>query len=136
VLAPGGAFFGYVVPHNPDCVQKGFAWVNEVLKGYAVQDENQTAKAEVFRTDSGSEAYLPFLQEYGLEGIGVSGVYPLPMISHSVDFPFTLMPEESEKALVRHLKDMLSRRRFEQDGHPWFCEERYGQAFLLWGFKK
>lgn len=136
VLSPGGVFFGYVVPHNPDCVQKEFAWFNEVLKGYLPKETRQPAKVEVFRTDSGSETYLPHLTEFGLTDVGVSGVYPLPMISHSIDFPFTLMPMESEKALVSHLQGMLARRRYEQDGHPWFCEEKFGQAFLLWGYKK
>ena len=136
VLASGGAFFGYVVPHRPDNVQREYRWFNEILQGYAsAQTAGLPAKAEVFRTDSGSGAYLPILQELGLQGIGVSGLYPLPMISHSVEFPFTLMPPESEKALVRHFNAVLAARRNSSGGHPWFCEEAFGQAFLLWGFK-
>ena len=136
ILANGGAFFGYVVPHRPDNVQREYRWINEILKGYAsAQVAGMPAKTEVFRTDCGSDAYLPILQELGLQGIGVSGLYPLPMLSHSIEFPFTLMPPESEKALVRHLKAVLAERRNSCGTHPWFCEETYGQAFLLWGFK-
>ena len=136
VLARGGAFFGYVVPHRMDNVQREYRWINEILKGYAsAQVAGMPAKAEVFRTDSSSAAYLPILQELGLQGIGISGLYPLPMISHSIEFPFSLMPPESEKALVQHFKAVLADRRNSSVAHPWLCEEDYGQAFLLWGFK-
>jgi hypothetical protein len=57
------------------------------------------------------------------------------MISHSIKFPFTLMPERSEKALVKQLKKMLEENGCKTGKHPWLCDEGYGQAFIIWGYK-
>ena len=55
------------------------------------------------------------------------------MISHSIDFPFSLMPPESEKSFVRYLNSMLkSNTKFP---HPWMCNEGEGNAFIVWGYK-
>lgn len=136
VLTAGGAFLGYVVPERPENVQKEYQWINQILKGYAAHERQEVMeKSAVFRTDSGSELYLPILWECGLQEIGAAGMYPLPMISHSIDFPFTLMPPASERALVGHFQKILDRRRQETGHHPWLCDESFGQAFLIWGFK-
>jgi len=135
ILDEGGMFFGYIVPQYIDNVQKDFAWVNDVLKGYGQQSGIQTQKPAVYRSDAGSERYIPFLEQYGLKDIQSSGVYPLPMISHAIDFPFSLMPPASEQVLVERFKRQLSERRREAGHHPWLCREGYGQAFLVWGTK-
>jgi ubiquinone/menaquinone biosynthesis C-methylase UbiE len=104
VLAPGGLFIGYVVPKYTDNIQKDYEWINRILKGYASSsDQSQAAKEDVFRSDHGSGRYLPLLEKYGIRNPSSAGVYPLPMVSHSIDFPFTLMPQVSESALVSHL---------------------------------
>jgi ubiquinone/menaquinone biosynthesis C-methylase UbiE len=136
VLDEGGIFFGYIVPRYSDNIQKDYEWINEILKGYAKVFKNcSTKKKRVFRSDAGSERYLSILNRYELKGVRASGVYPLPMISHSKEFPFTLMPKESEKALVRQLKMMLQKNNCGTGEHPWLCEEGYGQAFAVWGYK-
>lgn len=136
VLNAGGAFLAYVVPERPENVQKEYQWINQILKGYVSHERQEgMKKAAVFRTDSGSDLYLPILRECGLQEIGATGMYPLPMISHSVDFPFTLMPPASERVLVEHFQKILDRRRQETGRHPWLCDESFGQAFLIWGFK-
>ena len=87
----------------------------------------------MYRSDDGSEAYLPHLKNAGLINISSSGVYPIPMISHSIDFPFTLMSTDSEKALVQYLNTVLVAN--NKYSHPWMCEEGYGNAFVIWGYK-
>ena len=136
VLSNGGLFIGYIVPKYTDNIQKDFEWINEILKGYAQKlDFEQVEKKEVFRSDAASEQYIPVLEKYGLKDIHTSGVYPMPMISHSVEFPFTLMPEQSERALVKHLAKMLEENGKRTGKHPWLCEEGFGQGFIVWGYK-
>lgn len=136
VLDKGGIWFGYIVPKYTDNVQKDYEWINEILKGYHKQTEQVTVhKESVYRSDFGSERYVPILEKLGLKNIQVSGVYPLPMISHSIDFPFSLMPKDSEKALVKHFEKMLKENRAKTGKHPWLCEEGFGNAFLVWGVK-
>ncbi len=134
ILDKGGMFFAYVVPHYTENVQKEFAWINDVLKGY-VQHQPQTPKQALYRSDADSSAYLPLMERYGLTEIQHSGVYPLPMISHSIDFPFSLMPEPSEAAIVAHFNQQLAERAQVTGKHPWLCDEGFGQAYLVWGVK-
>jgi ubiquinone/menaquinone biosynthesis C-methylase UbiE len=136
VLDKGGVWFGYIVPKYTDNIQKNYEWINDILKGYQKQNsETITHKEAIYRSDFGSERYVPILEELGLKNIQVSGVYPLPMISHSIDFPFSLMPKDSEKALVKHFERMLKDERIKTGKHPWLCEEGFGNAFLVWGVK-
>ena len=57
------------------------------------------------------------------------------MISHSIDFPFTLMTDQAELYLVEHFKKILNERNKKLKSNPWLCNENYGQAFLVWGTK-
>lgn len=135
VLKKGGVLINYVVPENLDNVQKDFNWINDILKS---QDKNQgklqVEKEDLYRSDSDSTKYIKKYTEAGFEEIFSSGVYPLPMISPSIDFPFTLMNEESEKILVNNFKKVLEKRK-KANIHPWLCEENYGQAFIVTGKK-
>ncbi|WP_064706192.1 class I SAM-dependent methyltransferase [Rhizobium bangladeshense] len=134
-LAPGGFFIGYVVPYIPDNVQKDYAWICDILR--AILPLNPTAaKTPVFRSDALSPPYLTAMEKAGLTAIGSSGTYPLPMISNSSDFPFTLLPQEAELILVNHFENVLEARRQSSGGtNPWLCHESEGQAFLIWGRK-
>lgn len=136
VLDKGGLFIGYIVPEYKNNIQKNYGWINEVLKGYANSEKSELQaidKHEVYRSDRGSEKYIPVLKECGLSNVSSSGVYPLPMVSHSIDFPFSLMPAESEKAFVEYLKTIL--RENTRFPHPWMCNEGDGNAFVVWGYK-
>ncbi len=136
VLDDGGIWFGYIVPKYTENVQCEYSWINEILKGYGEQQEHQPGnKEEVYRSDYGSERYIPILQDLGLREIKASGVYPVPMISHSIDFPFSLMPKSSEKVFVNYLKNQLLRNAEITGKNQWLCEEGYGNAFLVWGVK-
>jgi hypothetical protein len=126
-----------VVPEYENNIQKSYNWINELLKGYV---ENTglggAAKSEVFRSDAGSERYIQIMQASEMKNVSARGVYSLPMISHSIDFPFSLMPEKSEWALVKHFKKILAERAKETDENPWLCDEGFGQAFLVWGYRQ
>lgn len=135
VLAKGGILLGYVVPGCKNEVQSQYEWVNEVLKGYA-EDCLSGSKSDVYRSKHNSDFYMRILKEDGLRGVKSTGVYPLPMISHSIEFPFTLMPEKGEKSIVKYFEQILEKRKTSTGKNPWMCKEGYGQAFLVWGFKK
>ena len=137
VLDKRGIFIGYVVPKYTNNIQKNYDWVNDILKGYASENEKikLPLKEKIYRSDDDSKKYIEIMKKYKLQKIHSSGVYSLPMISHSIEFPFTLMPKNSEKALVAHFKKILEKRKKESEKNPWLCEEGYGQAFLVWGFK-
>lgn len=138
VLDKGGIFLGYVVPKYRDNVQNDYNWINDILKGYVSESKKiiQPQKEELYRTDYDSKKYIKIMKKNGLHDIHASGIYPLPMISHSIKFPFTLMPEKSEKVLLKYFRKCLEEQKKQSDINPWLCEEGYGQAFLIWGFKK
>jgi hypothetical protein len=85
--------------------------------------------------DNSSEKYINVLKSFPTRNIQSSGIYPLPMLSYSIDFPFTLLPPESELSLVKHFQTILDSRKKETGLNPWLCDEGYGQAFLIWCFK-
>jgi ubiquinone/menaquinone biosynthesis C-methylase UbiE len=136
VLDKGGVWFGYIVPKYTDNVQKDYEWINDILKGYQKQSsQNFVQKESIYRSDFGSDRYIPVLEKLGLTNIQASGVYPIPMISHSIDFPFSLMPQDSEKSLVQHFQKILVENSKKTGKHEWLCQEGYGNAFLVWGVK-
>lgn len=134
ILDKGGLFLGYVVPKYHNNVQKDFVWFNDILKAYKKAAEGLPPKEKLFRSDADSKPYIKLLKKYKLKGIKASGIYCLPMISHSIEFPFSLMPSEAEKVVVEHFKNILKSRK-NIGLHPWLCKEGYGQAFLVWGYK-
>jgi SAM-dependent methyltransferase len=138
VLAKDGLFLGYVVPELPDNVQKDYHWVNDLIRALIPENERVAAarKESIYRSSALSGPYIEVLKKLPVGNIGSSGVYPLPMISHSPSFPFTLLNAECEAILVRHFSEVLAQRRRETGKHPWLCDERYGQAFLLWATKR
>lgn len=137
ILKKGGLVINYVVPENLENIQKEFFWFNEILKNYNHANSNQDVpKQEVFRSDSNSKRYTDVYKKIGFKKIESYGVYPLPMISHSIEFPFTLMDPKSEQILVNHFNKILEERKKLDFIHPWVCEEELGQAFIVTGKKK
>ncbi len=136
ILTSRGMFIGYVVPHIPDNIQRDYVWICELLKSL-IQPTSGIHKTPVYRSDALSPPYIEAMKKAGINRISSSGIYPLPMISHSVDFPFTLLPPTAERVLVNHFSDMLQKRQLLASvDNPWLCPEGYGQAFLVWGNKK
>jgi len=138
VLKPGGWLFAYIVPHRPQNVQKYFRWVNRILKatmGVFAPKKSAPEKQDVYRNDYGSQAYLPIIRALEPEKIFVSGIYSMPMISHSPEFPFSLLPTFMERILVKVFSLSVSIRKKITGRHGWLCSEPMGQAFLI-GAKK
>lgn len=137
VLAGGGLLLAYVVPDNRSSVGEEYAWVNAILKAVLPEDEvaNSQGKEDLYRSALGCEEYREIAEGLNLHGVTTSGVYPLPMVSHSPGFPFTLLPEPAERVVVSRFEEMLEDRAAVQDWHPWLCRESEGQAILIWGWK-
>lgn len=135
VLSSGGLFIGYIVPHIPDNIQQDYNWICDLLK-VVVPPQSPVEKTPVYRSDTLSPPYLDSMVKAGLVNLSHSGIYSLPMISHSVEFPFTLLPDKAEEILVSKFTAMLNERKVQKGGQdPWLCDENYGQAILVCGYK-
>jgi len=134
VLAPGGWLLCYIVPERPDNLQRYFNWINATLKAVARlagHAGGASAKRAIFRSDAGSEIYLPPLRKHEPARLVVTGMYSMPMISHSPEFPFSLLPAPLERVLVVLFRAAVWLRGKLTGRHGWLCEERNGQAFLV-----
>lgn len=135
VLNKGGIWFGYIVPKMENNVQKEFGWFNEILKTFKNDMIDEVPKESVYRTSYKSYYYKKILENLNIKNINASGIYSVPMISNSIDFPFTLMNEKAERVLVEKFKEIFSQRLEKGILNPWLCEEDYGNAILVWGIK-
>ena len=134
VLEPGGWIFAYIVPERPKKLQRYFNWVNFILKktvGVFLETKRTVKKQEIFRNDFGSEVYVPLFERFEPDTLFVSGMYSMPMISHSPGFPFSLLPAPMERVLVSAFDAAMVIRRVLTGRHGWLCSERRGQAFLV-----
>ena len=108
VLKKGGVFLGYVVPEMPDNVQQQYDWFNKILTEI-MGPEARLSKTDVFRSDMMSDGYIPVMEKIGFKEINSRGIYPLSMISNSIEFPFTLLPKKAERILVKQFDKQLSK---------------------------
>ena len=133
VLKPNGWFLSYVVPERKDNVQRYFAWINSILRvislDWLIGKKDQ--KPPVYRSDNYSDRYISAVDTASAQRIITHGMYPLPMISHSPDFPFSLLPGPAEYILTKLFSLTLGLRRLLYGRHGWICDERIGQAFLV-----
>ena len=137
VLKDGGLFIAYVVPDFEDNIQYQYEWVNELLRlVQPSQDNSEKPKDEVFRSDNLSSHYMEIMNKLDLNKTDVTGCFPLPMVSHSPDFPFSLLNPNAEMHLVKTFKKMLSDRAEEFNMiNPWRCDVDFGQALVISGIK-
>lgn len=134
VLRPSGVFLGYIVPERPDNIQKYYRWFNGLLKFISRSGKltkSSESKVPIYRNDYGSNRYLSILHMENVEAVEAMGVYPLPMISHSPEFPFSLLPPFWEHVLTKIFSLVLIFRKCLYRKNPWACEEKRGQAFLV-----
>lgn len=132
VLKPGGVIFAYIVPERPDNVQKYFNWCNGLLKlFFTAGKKRQQDKVEIYRNDYGSEVYLPYFLAHSDLTLEVTGIYSMPMISYSPEFPFSLLPVPLERILVAIFSFAVKMRHLFTKKHGWLCSEQMGQAFLI-----
>ena len=143
ILRPGGVFLGYIVPENPRSVQIFGKPVNALLKGayrlwLALTGRRRTPpppKPALYRNDYDSAAYLRLLDEMGAAEKGAFGMFPVPLVSHSPDFPFSPMSPPLEAVLMTVWRGVMWLRRRLTGRDPWTCSERWGLAFLVWARK-
>ena len=139
VLRPTGWFFGYIVPERPDNLQRYFNWINRILKicSMLIPHGKKPAqpKSEIFRSDCNSDHYIREMVGMDYEQLTIFGMYSMPMISHSPEFPFSLLPAPLEWMLTRVFEIVIGLRRLITGRHGWICSEPMGQAFLV-AFRK
>lgn len=141
VLKPGGVFLGYVVPERPISVQTLAIPVNLTLKAahtlyqLARRDHQPVSvpKSDLYRNTYTADAYLEVFKAAGVHDMGSFGMFPVPLVSHSYQFPFSLMAPPLERGLVGLWRLLLALRPGPRD--PWTCPERWGLAFLVWARK-
>ena len=136
VLRRDGVLLCYIVPDSKNTVQKYFRPVNKLIKKITfffnrIDNKNNIAKAELFRSNYTPEDYLKVLPEKIVKDVKIFGLYPLPMISYSPEFPFSLMCPLAEFSLTRLFEGVLWLRRVLFNRNPWICNVNFGQAFLL-----
>ena len=139
VLKSGGVLLGYVVPERPFSVQTLAIPVNYLLRmGHiirkamkpALKESTPSSKAGLYRNTFVAADYLAVLRRAGVHEMGSFGMFPVPLVSHSPGFPFSLISPPLEHGLVRVWQRVLAMRRGASD--PWICRERWGLAFLVW----
>ncbi|URK17345.1 class I SAM-dependent methyltransferase [Thalassospira sp. GO-4] len=140
VLKPGGTLFVYVVPEDSGDIQRDYEWINDLLQASFdglnnEKDSTPKEKEEVYRNGYLPQRYVDTLKTLGIPSPEFSGVYSVPMISHSIYFPFTLNNPEMEKILTRHFSNIVSEQTKSSGKNGWLCEAGYGNAFLVWGKK-
>ena len=134
VLKKDGIVLAYVVPEMRNNVQSKFDFINTILKFINSIFSNTSKsykKDTVFRSDYKSDHYKSLLQKMDMKNITSLGMYPLPMISHSPEFPFSLLPKPAEYLVTNFFKIILSTRKLLFNKNPWVCDEKFGQAFLI-----
>ncbi len=134
VLKKGGRVLAYVVPENKKNIQAKYLLINKVLKFISsifVKDGKKYMKDEIFRSNYNSDYYRNIIETYNVSEFQSIGMYPLPMISHSPNFPFSLLPKTLEKILTLIFESVLITRKIFYKKNPWTCEEELGQAFLI-----
>jgi len=99
--------------------------------GPFVGGKQAAAKPDIYRSDADSTAYLPHLERYAPARVVVTGMYSMPMISHSPEFPISLQPAPLERLLVAIFRTAIALRTRLTGRHGWLCAERNGQAFLV-----
>lgn len=136
VLKPGGFFLGYVVPERPASVQRLGDPINKLLaffhRCFTQKNSASWTKSPLFRNEFSSVDYFQILKDAGCQEYGALGMFPVPLISHSPDFPFSPMGPVLERILGIVWRMVMAVRRMLFSHDPWICDEKTGLAFLVW----
>jgi SAM-dependent methyltransferase len=144
ILRPGGVFLGYVVPERPVSVQWLGTPINACLRLMRLlsgQPSVTQKKKAIYRNDYRSVDYQRIVREFGVQSLGSFGMFPVPLISFSPTFPFTLLSDKAEdrivKAWQRILNLNLGKNINSQDPSkdPWTCPEWWGLAYLVYAIR-
>lgn len=131
VTKPGGWVIMYIVPNKISKIQKRFNYFNKLLKFFLSSSNKEKPKMSVFRTEYSVKYYENIIKKFKFEKKFISGIYPMPMISHSTEFPFSLMPKILEKILVLIFYFISFIRKFFYKKNSWLCKEDNGNAILV-----
>lgn len=118
VLKSGGVFLAYVVPSTP------FSYAR-----YGDAIARHQGKEPPFRSAKPVQDYWRTLEKISGRASCCLFVYPLPMLSASGAFPFTLNSPETELALVSEFQKTVA-------ANGWYGTEDCSQGFILLGWKK
>ena len=139
VLKPGGVIIANIVPEKRS-VQTFFGFINRVLAAIRrllemlgiVRGVKKKEKPALYRSSHGSKPYAAVLREWGADIAYQGGIFPVPSLSYSPGFPFTLLPPLLERMLVLLWQSVLAvRRMIWRHRHPWMCSEYWGQHVLV-----
>ena len=133
LLDKGGVWFGYIVPEYNNNIQVEYEWINDILKGYQnKKDDYSIKKEDIYRSDYGSERYIPVLDKLGLGKIRRAELF----IANDITFQgLSIFPyaKESELALTEYFEK--TRREKNSDRYsPYYVMKVMG-VFLIWGVK-
>ena len=135
VTKPGGWIINYIVPNKEVKIQKFFNFINYTLRIFINNKITKNQKDPVYRTKYKIDDYKKFIPKNKIDKILSFGTYPIPMISPSPDFPFTLCPDFIERINVIFFKILLKLRFLIFNKNPWSCNEETGHAILI-AFRK
>jgi ubiquinone/menaquinone biosynthesis C-methylase UbiE len=132
VLRQNGWLICYIVPEMHNNVQSKFNFINRLLSFFLrTKSAKQLPKTQIFRTSFDSTFYKTFFDKLSTSPPLIVGLYPLPMISHSPEFPFSLLPQPLERILVAIFRLTITIRSLVTKKHGWICDEKFGQAFII-----
>lgn len=126
-----GWIFLYIVPNKISKIQKKFNLINKFLKILSFSGNKKKEKEDVFRTEYDIKYYLKLINKSKYKKKLISGIYSMPMISHSPEFPFSLLPKYFEKILVIMFSIVIFLRNFFFKKNGWLCKEKNGNAILI-----
>ena len=130
VAKPGGWVILYIVPNKISEVQKKFNLFNKLLKVF-FSSKKKIEKKDVYRTNYSGDYYNNLIKKFNFDKKIITGIYSMPMISHSPEFPFSLMPKFFEKTLVLIFYFLSATRKFFFKKNSWLCKEKNGNAILV-----
>lgn len=137
-LKPGGIIIANIVPEKRS-VQTFFRFVNmcltavyKALAALGIAKGVKKEKKALYRSAHLSEPYVAAFKDMGAVIEYRGGIFPVPSLSYSPEFPFTVMPAPVERLLVLLWYTALAVRRLIRPGrHPWMCSEKWGQHVLI-----
>ena len=135
-LKPGGILFAYIVPEKVATVQAEYDWINTILQAEKNSGCIAPKKQPIYRTSTSLDDYIKVFDAEKLQILKSSGAYSMPMISHSTDFPFSLLTPSSELVVVERLRQIVAKSVTNDNPTGWLCDEDYGHALLIYGTKK
>lgn len=135
VTRRGGTIIYYVVPDKWS-VQDLFKPINLVLRKLFGKDQQSKKPRELMiRTAFSFEQYEQLIMQATKQtDVYSCGTFPIPLISHSVDYPFTPMWKPIEWLTAKIMRGYLWLR--EIYVQRWICSPTFGQGYLYIQVKK